>query len=132
MPYHYVGHKCQNEKCGSYNTTIIATHNMPTFPLRPSANTSANTTGSSVLHTRSCVSCLFIYDTIPKHCLPFILESNPGQVSNHGALMALLDAALDDVEDIDEDEEEEEEEVEEEEEILSEDEGEGEAEGEEN
>ncbi len=125
MPYHYVGHKCQNEKCGSYNTTIIATHDMPTFPLRPSANTSANTTGSSVHNTHSCVS---IYDSISKHCLPFILESNPGQVSNHGALMALLDAALDDVEDIDEDEEEEEEE---EEEILSEDEGEGEASAEE-
>ena len=31
MPYHFIGHKCQNESCGSYNTNVLSTEGMPLF-----------------------------------------------------------------------------------------------------
>jgi hypothetical protein len=31
VPYHFIGHKCQNQECGSYNTNILSTESMPLF-----------------------------------------------------------------------------------------------------
>jgi hypothetical protein len=31
VPYHFIGHKCQNESCGSYNTNVLSTEGMPLF-----------------------------------------------------------------------------------------------------
>jgi len=33
VPYHFIGHKCTN--CNSYNTVILKTENMPSYPIAP-------------------------------------------------------------------------------------------------
>ncbi|KAL6075070.1 RING finger and CHY zinc finger domain-containing protein 1 [Balamuthia mandrillaris] len=43
VQYHFMGHKCTNEECGSYNTVILSTQNMPTYRPPPSSAAAAGT-----------------------------------------------------------------------------------------
>lgn len=52
VPYHFIGHKCQNESCGSYNTNVLSTEGMPLFSatgelLSSPAGDVSNSTASS-------------------------------------------------------------------------------------
>lgn len=62
MPYHFIGHKCQNEACGSYNTSVLSTEGMPLFsatgellssPASDAASTSGNSTERPLAPTPS-------------------------------------------------------------------------------